>query len=390
MFIDMRKIMIKKLLILFLCTIIYADNAYKLIGNPYERDYKNGEMSYARNIWDMQLYDGKIYLGAGNSSNEGPAQNAGRVYVVSLDPKRDTFSFEYEVAEEQIDLFKVYGDILYIPGHDATQKWDFGNIYRKFENRWYKSRTLPHALHVYDLVIKNDKVFTAIGLNNHGSVFISDKKAQSWEELSQGKGRVYSFLEVGDELFATKTFKPTDIRTLSVTEWLHKENKFSTRFDLNTLKIFPDTKFHKRNIKIIKPLKFDENSTFYIGAYQYNDHQNLPFGFYKLELHNKMLKSSKILLPKNSTPRDSIKRENNLYILTNTNTHVEVFKASKENNFTLHKIISFKYPTFARSFEELNGCFYFGMGSEIKNPKSWKLSELKKETGDILKVCVEK
>lgn len=36
-----------------------------LIGNPYKADYPEGEQIYARNIWDMQLYKGKIYLGAG-------------------------------------------------------------------------------------------------------------------------------------------------------------------------------------------------------------------------------------------------------------------------------------------------------------------------------------
>ena len=75
------------------------------LGNPYMKQYKNGEGVYARNIWDMQLFEDKIYIGAGNSSNEGPAQNAGRVYVVSLDPKTAKFKYEFKIAEEQIDIF---------------------------------------------------------------------------------------------------------------------------------------------------------------------------------------------------------------------------------------------------------------------------------------------
>ena len=33
----------------------------------------------------MQLWDGKIYLGHGNSSNVGPAQNAGPIRVIAYD-----------------------------------------------------------------------------------------------------------------------------------------------------------------------------------------------------------------------------------------------------------------------------------------------------------------
>ena len=36
---------------------------------------------------------------------------------------------------------------------------------------------------------------------------------------------------------------------------------------------------------------------------------------------------------------------------------------------------------------KVNNCFYFGMGSEIEDSDSWNQTELKKETGEILKVC---
>ncbi len=199
----MSRLLIKLFILVFSITFVYGD--YTLVGNPYKKYYQDGEASYARNIWDMKLYNGKIYIGAGNSSNKGPAQNAGRVYVLSLDPTTDKFSEDYQVAEEQIDIFKIYGDVLYIPGHDATQKWTLGNIYAKKDNKWKKYRTLPNALHVYDLAVKDGKVFTAIGLKGKGAVFISDDM-EKWKEIPHGDGRVYSFLEVGNELFAHKNF----------------------------------------------------------------------------------------------------------------------------------------------------------------------------------------
>lgn len=41
------------------------------LGNSFSKD------NYANNVWDMQVFDGRIYLGHGNSSNKGPNQNAG-------------------------------------------------------------------------------------------------------------------------------------------------------------------------------------------------------------------------------------------------------------------------------------------------------------------------
>ena len=384
--------MIKKIsFILFLFSyLLYANSEYTLLGNPYVSKYKSEEHIYARNIWDMQLYNSKIYLGAGNSSNKGPAQNAGRVYVVSLNPKTDKFSYEYKVAEEQIDTIKVYGDTLYIPGHDATQKWTFGNIYSKEDKKWTKHRTLPKALHVYDLVVKDNKIFTAIGLNKKGAVFISDKKAKVWDKISHGSGRVYSFLEVGDELYATKTFKIKYKNKLSVTQWLKDRNTFSSRYDLNVYKMFPNTFLRKYSIKIIKPIKFKDNA-FYIGAYKHNDHQNEPFGLYQAYIKNSKLKVKKLKLESDFIPRDIIKRKDNIYILAtkkiNKYSEIKVLKLNKNNLSEYNVIISFKYPTFARSFEKYKDCFYFGMGSEVKSSKNWKQKELKKQTGDILKVC---
>ncbi|MDX9743944.1 MAG: hypothetical protein RBT59_09015 [Arcobacteraceae bacterium] len=384
----------KKVFIICLLIIshLYAESAFKNIGNPYERDYKNGEMIYARNIWDMQLYQDKIYLGAGNSSNEGPAQNAGRLHVVVLDPMSDKFAFEYEVAEEQIDLFKTYGDTLYIPGHDATQNWILGNIYTKKDGMWKKIRTLPKALHVYDLVVFDEKIFTAVGLNKNGAVFISNPHADAWKQVPHAEGRVYSFLQIGEELFATKTFKTKYRNKLSMTQYKKNLNTFSARFDLDAFKMFPDTKLKSDSIKLGKSISY-ENKALYLGVYKHNDHQNIPFGVYLASMQNNKLDVKKINLKDDYTPRDILHRDNFIYILVNqtekNRENIKVLKFNKNDFSNYKEIIEFQYNSFARSFEEINGCFYFGIGSEIKDPDAWNQNELKKETGDILKSCVQ-
>lgn len=218
--------MIKKKLFLFFILIFFVNlNAKEILflGNPYSKYYKDNENIYARNIWDMQLFEGKIYLGAGNSSNIGPAQNAGKVTIISFNPKTEKFEYEYEVAEEQIDIFKVYNNRLYVPGHDATQKWTYGNIYKKEKDKWEKYRTLPNALHVYDLVEKDEQLFTSIGLLGNSAVLISDLTASKWKEILHGRGRVYSFMLLDDKLFAIKTFKKQVPTELSITQWIKEK-----------------------------------------------------------------------------------------------------------------------------------------------------------------------
>ena len=90
-------------LFLLSITILYANEVIYL-SNPYSKRYSK-KMLYAKNIWDMQLYNNKIYLGAGNSSNFGAAKNAGRVPVICYDLKMGNFYQDYTVAEEQIDIY---------------------------------------------------------------------------------------------------------------------------------------------------------------------------------------------------------------------------------------------------------------------------------------------
>ncbi len=359
-----------------------------LLGNPYAAVYQSGDSIYARNIWDMQLYDGKIYLGAGNSSNVGPVPNAGRVPLYFLDPKKETFTNEYKVAEEQVDRFKVFNKKIYIPGHDATQVWDFGNFYRYKSNKWHKIRTIPVALHVYDLLIYNKKIVAGGSIKTFGSVFISDDDGQTWTTHTLDRGRVYTVFSLGDNLFSMMKYNLKRPNWGGLFKWSEENAGFEKLHKYAADDIFPETELKAEDIKIVKQLVVGK-SLFYLGAYSHNDHQGIPFGLYKMDLVSGELVVYKIRLSEEYTPRDLISRKHGVYLLSSKKV---------ENSFisTVHKIDplkeeqteiigSFSYPTFARSFEKYKDNFYFGMGCEIKDPKNWDLSELNNHTGDIVK-----
>ena len=105
------------------------------LGCPAAQVYRGSNRVYARNPWDLQAFDGSLYIGGGNSSNLGLAQNAGPVSIISFHPKTGDITEEVWVDDEQIDRFRVLNEALYIPGHDPQESWDRGNFYILSGNR---------------------------------------------------------------------------------------------------------------------------------------------------------------------------------------------------------------------------------------------------------------
>jgi hypothetical protein len=55
----------------------YVEN----LGNPF-----TAKPTYARNVWDMQVFNGRLYFGHGNASNLNPSPNAGPINVPCEQP----------------------------------------------------------------------------------------------------------------------------------------------------------------------------------------------------------------------------------------------------------------------------------------------------------------
>ncbi len=97
------------------------------LGNKMEDD---GQSGHARNVWDLQVYRGRIYLGGGST-----VENAGPVNVWAYDPAIGRFVEEFTVSEEAIELYRVFGGELYIPAADPT-RGDTNNFYRRSGGAW--------------------------------------------------------------------------------------------------------------------------------------------------------------------------------------------------------------------------------------------------------------
>ena len=105
------------------------------LGIPLIGRYPDGQITqstYARNVWDMKLHAGRVFIGSGNSANTGPSPNAGPAQVWEIDPATGTSQFSYQIGGEQADVFRVFGDgCLYVPDHDPPGTSSYNCYYKR-------------------------------------------------------------------------------------------------------------------------------------------------------------------------------------------------------------------------------------------------------------------
>lgn len=368
-----------------------AAGRVEYLGNPLKQKYAAKEAIFARNVWDMQLFDGRIFLGGGNSSNDGPAANAGPLPIIAYDLDTRRFVTEGTVYDEQIDIYKPIDGALFIPGNDATGSWKRGNFYERTpEGKWQMYRNIPDALHVYDLAKRGKTLFAGIGLYEGAAVGMTDDMGEHWKIVPLGDSRVYAFMTIDDTLLALKKFKRTSRPYFSVAQYLDG-GTFSARFDIGMQTIFPDTRFTQTYARATRILPVGK-AVLYTGGYKYGSHHTLPFGLYTASMHKGRFAARRIPLPEGTLPRDLLRRGDRLYLLTQQaqkgGDRVAVWSASAENLLEWKNLFYFTYPTFARSFEYDGRSFYFGMGcdADMRRPDGGALPE---QTGDILKVTYE-
>jgi hypothetical protein len=340
------------------------------IGNPFSE-----KAIYGRNVWDMQLFNGRIYMGHGDTSG-----NAGPIPICSYNPSSQSFTNEYTAPEEQIGPFRVIDGQLYTPGNDAREGWDLGSFYKLDPNGWVQKRTIPNALHVYDVAVHNGIMFAAIGTDSTTQVpkiMMSRDMGQTWTSASTESGRSYNFFQLGGEIYAV-----TYLSNLENPSW----NNVVSRFDgthfvdapFNSSKMIPNTPIGTR-LRMIRTAMLG-SELLYVGAQIDNQSQ---WDGYALFAASTVDTARRVALPEATAKvYDVLVRNNMAYVLASvqqTNGKHTILVYSSQNASQWTELLRFTADTFARSFEELNGDFYFGLGSNVAAQSP--------VTGDIIRIA---
>ena len=371
--------------------------AVERLGNPFTGRYPGDANIYPRNVWDMQLFEGRIYLGSGNSANSGPAANAGPVDVWAFDLHTDQFVNEYTVAEEQLDVYRILNGRLVIPGRDPRESWDFGNFYRREADGWHKYRTLPNTIHTYDMLQVGARLFASINpSDNAGGVAISDDDGQTWTRVPVGRGAAFGLFTLGDHLFAAKSIPtdptlnsvaPADQAGLMGVHEYQSDGQFQPRPDLTFGVLFPGIsqgQAWEHWGQMVRYVNF-QGKLVYIGGETL--HQVIPFGLFVLDPAGHV---QRVSLPAGALPWDTLVRDDTLYVLLAAKQPSGGYAVSVIATSDLvawRELFHFQSATFARSFEMDQGDFYFGLGTGVGpsyDPRTWEMSPA---AGDILRVA---
>ena len=351
----------------------------ELLGIPMVKE------TYARNIWDMQVHNNSVYLGYGNSSNVGPSTNAGLIDVVRYDPSSSSFTTEYTVNEEQIDVFRIINGELLIPGHDPRDDWSLGNYYTKTAGQWTKVRTIPNAIHNYDMASYNGKLYAATGTGATNPVLSSSDNGKTWSDViptdstkfASAGNRAYSMFQFQGNLYATSVFVNAERNTYN--NLLRINGSGVSSLSINGALMFPNLGV-VQSFKMIRTI--DVNGTLlYIAGTISNDHQYVPLALFA---SNQIGVGRKILFGESQAlPYDIIVRGSTAYVLAsvrNAAMNYTNIVYSSTNMTTWSEVLRFNSDAFARSFEELGGNFYFGLGCDTV--------EMPASTGSILRLPV--
>jgi hypothetical protein len=339
------------------------------LGIPTEKRYPGGERIYARNPWSMKAFQGRIYIGSGNSNNKGPAPNAGPVDVVSLDPKTGKYSIEWTVPDEQIDEFRIIGSTLVIPGHDPKASWAYGEFYvRNVGGGWQKVRTIKGGIHMYDLIQKpgpasapapkgalggvdqaafpRQYMYAALGTPIGAVVGVSTDSGRTWDEHPMlGTYRARTFLYGLNDMCVSTSGSKAYLVTPSGTSQV-------------PVNLFPGVPNPSAALFAAKPARF-LGTAYYLGAYAPIDHNWKSVGMFA------------------TTPHDLLVYQGALYVLASdpegSGQRIRVFSSHDGVSFT--EVLNFLAGTFARSFEVVDGDFYFGLGTEAEtlNPEAGRI-----------------
>lgn len=152
------------------------------LGNPFKAVFPDGSgWEHARGVWDMQVFDDRIYLGHGSIFS-----NAGPIDVWAFDPAKEAFVKEFRVDEEVISTLYSTGDLCLIPGTDGIESWDFGSIYVHRGDTWTKQRTVPNAFHITTMACLEESIFVS------AMIALMDEDGSEYYE-----GEVYESSDMG-------------------------------------------------------------------------------------------------------------------------------------------------------------------------------------------------
>jgi hypothetical protein len=300
---------------------------------------------YARNVWDMQLFGGRIYLDGDMVGNRP-----------SIQPPA---AFPHRRRLPRAERPAV------VPGQDPRGWGSRGTFYRLEAGGWARHRTVPHGIHTFDLAWHGGRLFAAIGgrgTPGQPTLLASTDRGLTWAPATTETRRMLVLFEHRGRLYAAPKLRTdTDPRAGTLLR-LDGARFVSTGLGGATLLPgLPDTAG-----RIVRPVELGGALVYVVASGSIN------WKPAALAVTRTLHDARSVPLPDaGAVPYDLLVRGPTLFVLAAA--------PASAGGYTIHvyatqdlsrwrERVRFTAPTFARSFEESGGDFYFGLGSTFQSP----------------------
>lgn len=352
------------------------------LGIPYIEQFPNDtdDNKAARAVWDMQIFDGKLFIAAGDY-----IKDKGPLVLMAYNFTGEKYTEYGTLDDEQICKFKIIDNTLFIPGTDPKGYPYYGSIYTldAGEEEIKAQKTVPEGVNCFDICKSNGLLFAATGTDIGGTcpVCISSDWGKSFEQIYfkkdgaiinknflsdrdsafNGRCRSFNIFEYSGKVFCTFDIKDSDEYD-GLYVYDKNENCFVYYSDIS--EIFGNTVncrylIHNGNMIVC------DTKEVYILNRSLSDY-TLPVGFRE-----------------NERKYDMLEKDGVLYILTSEKSDdgyiIRLRKISKYNEEP-DTVCSFIYTCPIMSMDYYGGSFYLGV--------AYDESTVSDDCGRILKIII--
>lgn len=183
------------------------------LGIVTERGF--GPESYANCAWDIKIWNGQVFRGAGDYD-----KNSGATPIFAYDIAAQKWQNYGTVPDMAIHGYEVIGGKLCAAGIDPSGGWDMGNYYYLQDGKWKTQRTIPNGIHNFDMMEFDGKIFAGVGTEDaDDTVAVSTDVGISWSYVPLYKDgqpfdttgykwtRTYEFTQYNGQLYALLSFQ---------------------------------------------------------------------------------------------------------------------------------------------------------------------------------------
>ena len=339
--------------------VVFDDNA-ALVELGVVVDSKYGTGSVANKVWDIRVWNGKVYRAAGDYD-----KNTGKVPIAAYDIKNCTWDTSFSASDNAIHGFEVIGGKLVAPGVDATESWDYGNYYVLGDDgKWQKVRNLPNGVHCFDMIQCGDKVFAGLGT----------EKAKNTVAVSEDGGKSFTFVPLYKD---GAVYDVSSYEMSRTYEFVQLEGKvyalvyFKTKTGYNRWYIFgyEDGKMNY----LADGTKLTERSSFsrkyFGGEVELNGKCFITArGLYAIDDFTDPAKWNTTSMPNNGKVSDAILWDGAIYVLTSRQDsttklyHTVIYKSTTGEKGSFTEVASYDYGGFPMCFDYDGEHFYVGTG----------------------------